>query len=1148
MMSNGITAPRFPSTLVAVFTLLVACIIVAGYLYYEQHRRLGRRLAEDELDAVADLTLQQVNTWRSERMSDARFVAANREIAAELARLRSRRLAVQTPVPPPEWMVSMFNNRHYAGIAAIDSSGIPITGLPSTPSVVRPRLRALIRQAISGREVVFSDIQSGPEENLHLDIAVPVGASAVLLRIDPATFLYPLLQWWPLPAKTSETILFRVERDSVVSISPVRHVAVPPLQLRFPLSDTVYPAAAAGRGADGIVMGRDYRGHEVLASLRRVAGSSWLLVSKVDTEEILAANIERGWLVSGLILGLILASGATVITVWRKRELDHYRRGLQAEAERKALIRHFEYLTKHANDIILLADEGRRVVECNDTALAAYGFSREEIIGMHIRDFRDPADLAGFDLSMAELDARGSLNLETRHRRKDGSTFPVEISIRIIVVDGRKYQQAIIRDISERKSAEESIRRLNRVYSLISNVNQAILRTRDRGVLFRETCRIAVTDGGFLMAWIGSADPETGDVVPIASDGRVDGYLDTVRISVRDVPEGRGPTGVAFRERRHVVCNNTLLDPAMAPWREAQAERKYRASATFPIMVRGVAAYALSLYADVPGFFDSDEIRLLDQLALDLAYALEFLDVEQEKDHAVAQLRRSEEKYRTFFWDDLTGDFVSTPEGKILDCNPAFARIFGYASTEQAMAVGAQVLYLDPDARRGFVERLSKEKRIEYLEEELLRSDGTPVYTIGTMVGIFDDDGRLAGIRGYLFDDTRRKTLEQQLRQAQKMESLGTLAGGIAHDFNNILGIILGHISFLEAGKSAPALLTNSFEAITRAAQRGAGLVRQILTFARKTDVALAPLSMNDAVEELAKMLRETFPKNIEIVLDLQKDLPAVTMDHTQLHQALLNLCVNARDAIVDPSAPTARKGRIVIATCAAAGTELRQRLPEASAAQYIGIKVADSGSGMDERTKRRLFEPFFTTKAQGRGTGLGLSVVYGVVHAHDGEIEVESQLGKGTTFSLWFPRSLEIPRAMPEDTPQPPAVRGGSETLLFVEDEESLLSMMKLVLEEKGYTVLEARDGMEAVRLFTEHRDDIRLVVTDVGLPKMDGVAVYTTLREFDPSCRIIMASGYVDPEIRARVAGARDSDFIQKPYVPTEMLRKIREILDRG
>jgi signal transduction histidine kinase len=278
-------------------------------------------------------------------------------------------------------------------------------------------------------------------------------------------------------------------------------------------------------------------------------------------------------------------------------------------------------------------------------------------------------------------------------------------------------------------------------------------------------------------------------------------------------------------------------------------------------------------------------------------------------------------------------------------------------------------------------------------------------------------------------DITEQKKLQQELLQSQKMQSIGTLAGGVAHDFNNILGIILGYTSLIKKSKLNARKLSESIAAINLAVQRGAALVRQILTFARKTDVSFEPLNLADLIQELFSMLQQTFPKIITFKKFFPKDIPFILADRTQIHQSLLNLCVNARDAMP-------HGGSVIIKVEKQTGEQLKEQFPTADQDSYVCISVTDTGEGMNEATRSRVFDPFFTTKAKGKGTGLGLSVVYGVVQAHHGFINVESKLGHGTTFRLYFP----IPNIneKPVDSRQvKPFEIGGTETILLVEDEE---------------------------------------------------------------------------------------------------------------
>ena len=384
-----------------------------------------------------------------------------------------------------------------------------------------------------------------------------------------------------------------------------------------------------------------------------------------------------------------------------------------------------------------------------------------------------------------------------------------------------------------------------------------------------------------------------------------------------------------------------------------------------------------------------------------------------------------------------------------------------------------------------------------------------------------------------------QRLLERQFIQAQKMESIGTLAGGIAHDFNNILGIILGHLALLQRLRENQSQFNESISSISKAVERGASLVRQVLTFARRADMKTEPLNVNNTIKELAKMLTETFPKAVSISLQLEKTIPIITIDSTQFHQALLNLCVNARDAMQG-------EGTLTIVSRLVAGETLTSRFTKATAKHYVQLKISDTGVGMDEETKGCIFEPFFTTKEEGKGTGLGLAVVYGVVQAHNGFVDVDSTPGIGTTFHLFFPVPEGIVTIGQEQVLTPAELPRGSETILVVEDEEVLRGSLVKMLEMQGYTVLSASDGDNAVRQFTEHGDRIALVLSDMGLPKRSGWQAFRMMQRVRPNVRFVLASGYMDPAQKLEILNSGVKKFIHKPFPMEEVLKAIRETLD--
>jgi len=514
-----------------------------------------------------------------------------------------------------------------------------------------------------------------------------------------------------------------------------------------------------------------------------------------------------------------------------------------------------------------------------------------------------------------------------------------------------------------------------------------------------------------------------------------------------------------------------------------------------------------------------------------------FIDITERKS-AEQALKTSEEQYRRFFEEDLTGDFLCTPGGEIISCNPAFARIFGFASVAEAKAFNANDLFPETSERESFIRMLREEKKLEYHEVEYVRRDGTRVYCVENAVGVFDSSGNLTQIKGYIFDESRRKSLENQLIQAQKLESLGTLASGIAHDFNNILGIVMGYSNLVGRQISEPENMNLSLGAIVKACLRGAALVNQLLTFARKAEPELTLVKLNDSVVEISQLLSETIAKTIVINLDLDQGLPSISADATQIHQVLLNLCVNARDAMPNG-------GTITMDTRLEQCDAVRVKFPNAAAPQYVALRVRDTGVGMDERTRNRIFEPFFTTKEIGKGTGLGLSVVFGILTSHKGYVAVESEPGKGTTFCLYFPvpELLEMEQAKTEIQNQ---IRGGKETILVVEDEEPLRKLLNTFLRSGGYTVLSAADGREAVDLYDKNHRNIKLVLADYGLPRLGGYDVFKKMKSENPGVKFILASGYLEPQMKSDFLKEGVKYFLQKPYSEAHVLRTVRSVLD--
>ncbi|HYE32563.1 MAG TPA: response regulator [Methylomirabilota bacterium] len=502
---------------------------------------------------------------------------------------------------------------------------------------------------------------------------------------------------------------------------------------------------------------------------------------------------------------------------------------------------------------------------------------------------------------------------------------------------------------------------------------------------------------------------------------------------------------------------------------------------------------------------------------------------------AERELRSSKEQYQLLFDQNPHAMFVvEAATSAFLGVNTAAENLYGY-STEEFRQLSLAELASD----RAHETPLSDVRPNAPLSSRHRRKDGSfiDVELTGNPLSF----GGVQAVLLLVHDVTSRLILEAHVRQAQKMESMGSLAGGVAHDFNNLLAIISGHAWRAKENIRTPEALSSSLAAIEQAVSRGAGLVRQILTFARKTSVEAEPLQIEQLVPEFLRMISETFPKEIVLKRTLAPGLPVLVADSNQVNQALLNLCVNARDAMNGA-------GDLTISAVLVEGDQLPTPLRKTNgqSTRYIRLSVQDTGAGMDEATRRRIFEPFFTTKGS-KGTGLGLAVVYGIAKAHSGYVDVESEPGKGSCFHLYFP---VLAQQSPSPKPESHSVTEdslGSETILLVEDEELLRELMQTLLETKGYKVLTACDGHEGLEVFARNREAISLLLADMGLPKLGGWEMFQRMRQTAPNLKAIFASGYLEPELRTRILNSGVCGFVQKPCQPNELYSRIREALAR-
>ncbi len=784
----------------------------------------------------------------------------------------------------------------------------------------------------------------------------------------------------------------------------------------------------------------------------------------------------------------------------------------------------------------------------SEETCALFGITAAEFRGTreHFYSFVLPEDRPRLAADYARVVASGGLldvESEFRIRRPDGEMRWMMVRGNAVVgVDGRIGRRfGMYMDITERKLAEERVLRLNRVYLLLSGLNSALLRIRDRQTLFDEACRVSVEVGKMRGAWIGLVEDETQPVRVVSQAGELRGYHETVKVSTQPDPAGLGPFGVAIVENRTVVCNDVEHDALFARWRRQALERGFRSAAIFPLRLAGRVFGGFVAYSDLAQFFDAEEVRIFEELAANISFAAEIIERDGQRRTSEQALRESEERFRAMVEQAALGICLVSIDLRFLRVNARFCEIAGHDAAQ--LLGGATCLGIThPDDRalhdRAVAQVVAGAASVT-IEQRCVRADGTVVWTRMTLSTLRSTDGTPSQFLVMAEDISERRTLEDQLRQSQRLESIGQLTGGVAHDFNNLLTVILGNAELIAEGGGPAAEQLQLARVIVDAALRGGELTQRLLVFARRQPLHPAVVDVNALVSGADPLQRRTLGEHIEIEVALAPDLWMARVDPAQLESSLLNLTINARDAM-----PTG--GRVLIETANVTFDEAGAgHLVDAAPGDYVRISVSDDGIGIPAEHLSRVFEPFFTTKPTGKGTGLGLAMVYGFVRQSGGYVQVESELGAGTAVHMYLPRAAgDEPAAAARATAAD--LVGGTETLLLVEDDDLVRRYAYDQLVNLGYRVLEARNGREAIDTL-QSGVPIDLLFTDVVMPGgISGRQLADFALGLRPGLKVLYTSGYAEDTIVYRGRLEPGILLLEKPYQRADLARKIRDALD--
>ncbi|MBM9613711.1 PAS domain S-box protein [Desulfobulbus rhabdoformis] len=965
-----------PRKWLIVYFVLLVVVFFGGSWFLQHEKEQIRHQVTDQLESIAQLKIRQIQQWRSERLGDAQVTVAAPFVSDMIAEWLSKPAAEMT-TELLGWFQSLQKNYQYSDIILLDSTGTIRLSLTQHP-LVNEEIQKQITTAVRLKKVLLSDLHKFSVLPPHQDVISPffkrshgadVHVGTLLLRIDASTFLYPMLQSWPVESRSAETLLVQRIGEEVVFLSELRHQRESGLTLRLPLNQPELPAARVLQGQRGVVSGLDYRSVPVVAVGYPVQGTNWFMISKVDTKEVLSEWRVQAIYIEVLIVGVVVVLTTVLAMMWMRARKEQYKLALKTEVEQRRIEAHILRTTNLLERAETMANMGcwefdfsSKMVWASPSARHIYGVSNEtwtidEIQGIPL------------------LQYRSTLNRALKELVQDGIPYDVEFQI-------RRPADGVLLDI---RSQAEYNAEANKVFGIIQDIT--------------------------------------------------------------------------------------------------------------------------------------------------------------ERKRAEAEIRESESRYRSLFQNNHAVMLLVNPEsGEVVDANPAAVKFYGWSREQLLQKKISEINALASDEIASAMQEAQETERHVFSFRHC-KADGSicDVEVISGPIRIGGQERLYSIVQDVSYRrkaQEQKERLQEQLLQAQKLESVGRLAGGVAHDLNNLLSPILGYSEVLQTELEAGSTHYGYIETVHQAALRARDLVRQLLAFGRKQTLFMENADINQTVQAFVPLLRRTIREDIAIELELSAPLPSVRMDVGQIEQVLMNLVVNAQDAMPDG-------GSILLET---ETVELDQDYADSHAdvrpGPHVQLSVSDTGCGMSQEVRGQIFQPFFTTKEDSQGTGLGLATSYGIVKQHGGHIWVYSEPGEGTTFKIYFPVVKQGGEVQPLPKLEAEIERDNSGCIMVVEDNEMVRELAVDILRRSGYTVYEAASGHECLEQLREKAADSDLLLTDVVMPMMNGKALYTEAKKMIPGLKVLYMSGYTENVIASRGVLDAGIDFISKPFRPTALVEKVQEI----
>ncbi len=1119
---------RVPWVLLLIFVFVTVGLSAIAALIYRHQTATVIRDQYNQLEAVNGLKTRQIREWREQHIQTMELLRMSPFLKSQLKQAGSGDTGSEEAIRA--WLKSICLTENFRNLVIVDQEQKIRFGAFEDTHLESTEMDAILHDLSPEKGAWFSPIHRNDQYGVHIAIIAPVLQDQLetplyLVAIENVSRdLFPLFLKWSVPSETAESLLVRTEGDNIVFLNDLRHQPESALTLRVPRNRIQLPAVMAVSGTVGPVEGTDYRGHYVLAYVAPVPDTPWFLITKIDLDEVVRPVESWYWYVAVLTGTLVILSAALILLYWRHQRTRHHHELVQSRQAFEEQQRLWTTLLENLPGIAYrcLNDRDWTMMMVSPGCRDLTGYAPEDLIGNKAASYAElihPSDRQRVWEAVQTAIADGKpFQMEYRIKDRQGQARWVwEQGVAVYDREGKAEAiEGFIFEISARKEADQ-------VRNLILRISEEAGRATNTTDLYR---RIQDVLQGVMDAsefYVNEYDPETRTFNGVYATGRED-FTNLQYAAAGTLTEHVRQTGKAVligREALEQMVKNGEARIIGQPILQCMAIPLRFDDKPFAVML-------LQSYDD-PNRFTEEHLSLLETASNQIAAVIARKKAEQA-------LRESESRYRELADQLPLGLYRTTPDSRFIFANPTLAEILGAENVDDLLHRQVLDFYPDKEARDRHLKLLDANPEGVLDEFQLLRLDGKRIWVRNHNRTITDENGSIVCYEGIIEDMTHQKELEEKLVQTQRLESVGQLAGGIAHDFNNLLTPVLGYVELLLDTPDLPDEMKTRLHMIQRAADSARKLVQQMLAYSRKQVLRMETVDLNGLIREMESMIRRTIPASIAINISCAKDPIWVDADRTQLEQIIINFVINARDALDND-------GRIGISTDVRSFSKEDVPDPALAPGTYAVLTVEDNGRGMETATVNRIFEPFFTTKERGRGTGLGLAVVYGIVKQHKGTIRVYSEPGMGAIFRTYIPSTATPVRD--EELPALKPMPGNGERILLVEDNNDVRNLARSLLEDFGYRVTDIANPLEAIKHVETESEPFDLLLTDVVMPDMNGPALYQELKKRIAALPAVFMSGYSEEIMANRGPADHSVRFVEKPFTSATLTRAIADAL---